>query len=303
MTYQAITNAAVNVEHLFVQPLITLAPELSHVFELTEDNRSEALEFLAVRPVHTVVMTGFINDNGIVSDLNRGKFCGYRNEDGRLEGIALIGHSTLVEARSEAALKALAFTARTSEIPVHLIMASGQEAADFWHYFREGINAPRLSCTELLFEVGFPFLVPNCEYDIRQATMEELGQVAEAQSELALMESGVDPMHADRDGFLRRVARRIEQGRVFVVMQEGKMIFKADIIAETSDVIYLEGVYVAPDRRGEGIGSSCLGELTLNLLKRVQNVCLLSNINYIDAHLSYLKAGFRNTDSCTTLFV
>ena len=138
---------------------------------------------------------------------------------------------------------------------------------------------------------------------IRPARQEELMEIAEAQAAIAFMESGVDPMERDREGFLKRVSRRIDQGRIFVVYEGGKLVFKADIIAETSEVIYLEGIYVAPEFRGQGVGSSCLAKLTLDLLKRVQNVCLLSNISFVDAHMSYLKAGYRNTDSCVTLFV
>jgi GNAT superfamily N-acetyltransferase len=285
------------------RPFLTAAPDLSRVVELKNENREEALAFLNIRPVHTVAMTSFILDNGVESDLHRGKFYGYRNELGRLEGVALIGHTTLVEARSEDALKALAFAARTSETPIHMIMSSGQEAEEFWSFYGDGLNEPRLTCTELLFEVQFPFLVPECNKDIREATLDELEVVAEAQAAIAFMECGVDPMERDREGFLSRVARRIERGRTFVVVEDGKLVFKADIVAETSETAYLEGVYVAPEFRGQGVGSSCLAELTLDILKRVPNVCLLSNINFIDAHLSYLKAGFRNTDYCTTLFV
>ena len=57
---------------------MTLAPDMSRVHELKNENTSEVLAFLRVRPVHTVVMTSFINDNGIESDLNRGVYYGYR---------------------------------------------------------------------------------------------------------------------------------------------------------------------------------------------------------------------------------
>jgi len=103
----------------------TFAPDMSRVHELKKSDQQEAIEFLAIRPVHTVVMTSFIKDNGVESRLNRGRFFGYRNTRGVLEGIALIGHTTLVEARSEQALKTLAFAAKTSETPIHLIMSSG----------------------------------------------------------------------------------------------------------------------------------------------------------------------------------
>lgn len=286
-----------------VQPVIELAAVLSRVSELAECERDEVMKFLAVRPVHTVVMTGFINDNGLRSELNRGKFFGYRNTDGKLEGVALIGHTTLIEACSDAALKAFAYTAQSSETPIHLIMSHRTAAETFWKYYGNGMSEPRLTCTEQLFEVSFPFMVRRNAADLRSATLDELLPVAEAQAAVAFMECGVDPMQKDREGFLSRVARRIEQGRVFVVFEGDKLVFKADIIAETERVIYLEGIYLAAEYRGKGIGSACLADLTLNLLDRTENVCLLSNVEFEGAHKSYLKAGYRATDKCTTLFV
>lgn len=286
-----------------VHPVLTTAPDPSRTRQLRDANKQEVLEFLTIRPVHTVVMTSLINDNGLESSLNRGKFYGYRNAEGTLEGVALIGHTTLVEARSENALKALAYAARASEVPLHLIMSDGSGAETFWKYLRNGIEQPRLTCTELLFEISFPFAVQKCGADIRPAQAAELDQIAEAQAEIAYLECGVNPLQKDREGFLKRVARRIEQGRVFVVFENGQLVFKADIIAETSEVIYLEGIYVAPSHRGQGLGSACLAKLSVDLLNRVQHISLLSNVTFTDAHNAYLKAGYKETGSCVTIFV
>jgi GNAT superfamily N-acetyltransferase len=261
------------------------------------------MSFLSVRPVHTVAMKSFIIDNGMESKMNRGNFVGYRNANGDLEGVALIGHSTLVEARTDDAMHAIAIVARQSETPIHLVMSDGKAVEAFWSYFSTSTNKPRLTCVEELFELSFPFLVKNCKWEVRYATLNELEAVADAQAEVALLESGVDPMVKDREGFLKRVARRIEQNRVYVVVENDKLLFKADVVALTDDTAYLEGVYVHPDRRGEGIGSECLAEVGLRLLSKVQNVCLLSNIEFTNAHKSFLKAGFQNTDRCTTLFL
>ena len=135
------------------------------------------------------------------------------------------------------------------------------------------------------------------------AKPEELIQVAEAQAEVAEIECGVNPMTKDRDGFLKRVMRRIEQGRVFVVFDGDKLVFKADIIAETDNVIYLEGIYTGHEYRGQGIGSKCLAALSLQLVSRVENICMLSNVDFTHAHKSFAKAGYKHSDQCTTLFV
>ncbi|MEO6333616.1 MAG: hypothetical protein ABIO91_01405 [Pyrinomonadaceae bacterium] len=286
-----------------IQMGLSVAPGLSQISRLTNDNEPEVTRFLSLRPVHTVVMKSFIIDNGIESELNRGTFYAYRNPDGVLEGVALIGHSTLVEARTEKAMYALAITARRSTTPINLIMSDGDAAESFWNYFSGGRSEPRLRCTEELFELNLPFLVKKCDWEVRYAKLDELGKVAEAQAEVAMLESGVDPLVRDRKGFLQRVARRIEQNRIFVVFQDGELIFKADVVAKTDDTAYLEGVYVNSNHRGEAVGSSCLAEVGLRLLNEVQHVCLLSNIKFKSAHGSFIKAGFRNTDRCTTLFL
>ncbi len=284
-------------------PFIMPVPDLAPVVKLGVSDTEEVMNFLNERPVHTVAMASLITDNGIENDLNRGVFYGYRDGSGCLEAVALIGHSTLVEARSNRSLQALAFKARSSATPINLIMSSGDDAETFFAYYGNGALLPRAVASELLFETSFPFPVPECEWDLRPAAPDELDQIACAHAEVAFIESGIDPMSRDRQGFLRRVLRRIEQGRTFVVFENGELVFKADIIAETPEVIYLEGVYVAREHRGKGVAPSCLAKLCLRLLERASTVCLLSNASMPHAHRCFEKAGFQHTGSCRTVFI
>jgi GNAT superfamily N-acetyltransferase len=270
---------------------------------LTGNDAQEVMDFLKVRPVHTVVMTSFIRDNGFENPANRGRFYGYRNFAGELEGVALIGHTTLVEARSEDALIALALKARESETPIHIMMSDGNSIESFWQFYSNEKQQPRLVCEERLFEIKHPVMVREAVPGLRLATAAELMPVAVAHAEVAFEESGVNPLEKDRDGFLKRVLRRIEQGRVWVVFEDEKLVFKADVIAETGEVMYLEGIYVNPEYRGKGIGANCLSQLSRVLLEKVKYVCLLSNVGFQQAHSAYLKAGFKSSDCCVTMFV
>ena len=285
------------------QPIANAIATLNRIELLTAADENEALAFLKIRPVHTVAMASFIRDNGMESVDNRGQFYGYRTSQGTLTGIALIGHTTLIEARSDDSLRAFALVAQQSKTPIHIMMSDGKTIETFWKYYAGENHAPRLVCSELLFELNFPFLVQKCGWDVRVADASELEQIAVAHDEVAFIESGVSPLEKDREGFLKRCLRRIEQKRTFVVFENGKLIFKADIVAETAEVAYLEGIYVAPESRGKGIGASCLSKLGVQLLERVENVCLLSNVEMKIAHRSFAKAGFKNTDCCQTIFV
>ncbi|HKQ99560.1 MAG TPA: hypothetical protein VJT09_02740, partial [Pyrinomonadaceae bacterium] len=232
------------------QALTPCAPHKSSAVEpLGDEHTGEVLMFLSQRPLHTVYLAGFILDNGVVSPLNRGSFYGYRNSAGQLEGVALIGHATLFEARSDEALAA--FAALTQNCSrTHMLLGEMDKVEHFWNYYSAGGQAPRLACRELLFEQKFPVEVREPVRGLRQATLDDLELVMPVQAEMACEESGVNPLEKDPNGFRLRCARRIEQGRVWVLVEDDRLVFKADIISDTSEVIYLEGVYVAPESRG-----------------------------------------------------
>ena len=82
------------------------------ISELSTADEAEVFEFLSARTIHTVFMASLIRDNGLVSPHNRGSFYACRDRYGLLEGVALLGHATVIEARSENALASFARLAR-----------------------------------------------------------------------------------------------------------------------------------------------------------------------------------------------
>src|SRR5262245_38523259 len=112
---------------------------------LRNEDRDEVLSFLDARPIHTVFTRSFIYDNGIESDFNRGTFYGCRNQEGHLEGVALIGHATLVEAASVAAIEAFAQLAQECT-SAHMILGEQETVAQFWNSFAQAGHTPRRVC-------------------------------------------------------------------------------------------------------------------------------------------------------------
>ena len=76
-----------------------LAPSDSGCSELRAGEENEVLAFLAERPIHSVFISSLIRDNGLASPHNRGTFYAFRNRAGKFDGVALIGHATIVETR------------------------------------------------------------------------------------------------------------------------------------------------------------------------------------------------------------
>ena len=269
---------------------------------LAAGHEDEVLTFLAARPIHTIMMSGFIRDNGLVSPLNRGSFYAYRDTNGRLEGVALIGEVTLLDARTEAAIAAFARIAQGYSNG-YIIVGEQGKVERFWTYYAGAGQAPRLFCRELLYELRRPVEVSEPVRGLRMATHDDLEAVMKAHAEMAYQESGIDPREADPQGFRQRCRRRIEQGRVWVLMENKRLIFKADIISESPAVIYLEGLYVSPGERGQGYGIRCLSQLSGTLLSRTGSICLLVNEQNREAQTLYHKANYRLRSRYDTIFL
>jgi uncharacterized protein len=269
---------------------------------LSESEKCEVLGFLSERPVHTVIMMGMIRDNGVVSELNRGTFYGCRNSEGRLEGIALVGHATLIDARTSGAIRELALTAQLHE-SLSMFMAEQEVAETFWNAYADKGQPIRFACRELLFQLDHALEVKHRAEELRPATLADLELVAPVHAALAEAESGINPLARDPKGFIARCARRIEQGRVWVVIRDGQLIFKADIQAESAEMVYLEGVYTTAEVRGAGMGRNCLSQLCSELLTRTRSVCLLVNEENHGAQAFYRMCGFRLRSQYDTIFL
>jgi predicted GNAT family acetyltransferase len=116
--------------------------------------------------------------------------------------------------------------------------------------------------------------------------------VVQAQAAMALEISGVDPLKKDPAGFRERYLRRIEKKRVWVLIEDGRLIFKTDVIADTPQASYIEGVYVTPSERGKGLGRRCLTDLSRILMKRGKAIYLFVENQNVRTQSFYLNLGF-----------
>jgi predicted GNAT family acetyltransferase len=281
-------------------------PEVSvevNTYALAEEEREEVLAFLAERAVHTVCMAGFVRDNGIVSPHNRGTFYGCRSAEGRLEGVALVGHATLVEARTRRAFREFALVAQCTT-RTHFILGEADSVEEFWSHYADAGQPMRRACREFMFELRYPLEAGRGSESLRRATPEDLELILPVHARLAEDESGVNPLDTDPEGFRARCLRRIEQGRVWVVVSDGgRLLFKADVQADTPEVVYLEGVYVNPTERGTGIGRRMMTRLGYELLLHTRRVCLLANEENERAQAFYRNCGYKLRGVYDTIFL
>ncbi len=282
------------------------AASLPPVQPLTDAHRAEVLAFLAAsRSVDTIFMSGLIRDNGVVSSFNRGAFYGCRDARGELEGVALVGHATLVEVRSTEALTAFARFARERTADAHVIVGEQEKVEQFWTQYEQGGQEPLRICRELFLEQRWPIETLTEAAALRLATSDDLAALVAINARMACDESGVNPLETDAEGFRARLMRRIELGRVWVwtAEEDGRLLFKVDIMAEVPGCIYLEGVYVHADERGRGYGRRAISQLGRLLLARTESLCLLVNEQNKDAQIFFFKAGYKLRACYDTIFL
>ncbi len=269
---------------------------------LTSEDEAEALAFLAQRLLHTVCMTGLIIENGLVSPSNRGDFYAHYNAAGQLDGVALIGHATLIEAHSDTALEAFAHLAQTNA-RAHLIRGEQEMIERFLSFYTPIGSTPRAISRELLLEQRQLTLAYEPVNGLRPATLNDLEAIITVNAAMIYEECGVNPLEADKAGFLQRTARRIERGRIWVWVENGRLIFKTEVMSDTSEVIYLEGVFVNPSERGKGYGLRCFSQLCQHLLERTKSLCLLVNEHNQTAINLYKKAGYKLQGCYDTIYL
>ena len=277
------------------------APQACNISELCRRDEPEVIEFLSARPLHTVFMLGLIRDNGLLSPKNRGSFYGSRSSLGQLEAVALIGHATLVEAHTEHSLIGFARVARNCR-NAHLIRGEQESIKTFWTYYAGAGSNPRAVTTEHMFVLS-ESPADFEAVDLRAAEMDDLEKIVAVNSAMALEEGGSSPLQRDPSGFRKRTARRIEQGRGWILMEGNRLIFKADVVSSTPEVTYLEGIYVHPEERRKGHAMRCLTKLSSILLKDTKAICLTVNDRNKHALALYEKVGFKFHGNYETIYL
>jgi predicted GNAT family acetyltransferase len=183
-----------------------------------------------------------------------------------------------------------------------LIRGEQETIQSFWKHYANSGQEPRLIAREQLFEQKSSAGSEGVE-DLRRANLSDLDKIVAVNASMALQEGGSSPLQNDPSGFRSRTARRIEQGRVWVLVQDERLVFKADVVAETPQVAYLEGVHVHVEERRKGYALRCLTSLSTMLLSRSESICLTVNEKNKNAARLYEKAGYQFHSHYETIYL
>jgi uncharacterized protein len=130
---------------------------------------------------------------------------------------------------------------------------------------------------------------------LREATLADLGLLVPACAAAHEEEIGLNPLDRDPDGFRWRTQAQIGEGRSWLWLEDGKILFKAEASAWTPAAVQLQQVWVDPSVRNRGYAQRGMRDLCRRLLEQVPRVCLFVRPENAPAIRVYEAIGMQRT--------
>lgn len=155
-----------------------------------------------------------------------------------------------------------------------------------------------------------PFMTIDHDGDIapdprvRRVVMDEFDTLYPACVAMFTEEVGLDPEGTSRTGYRARVAQLISQGWSFAIIEDGEVLFKAEIGAATHRGCQIQGVYVDPKLRGQGVAAGAMAAVVRQARSSISShVTLYVNDHNVPARRTYERVGFRQTATFATILL
>ncbi|BBX22105.1 N-acetyltransferase GCN5 [Mycolicibacter terrae] len=148
--------------------------------------------------------------------------------------------------------------------------------------------------------------MPACPIDpeVRQVRPDELDAYLVAAVDMFIGEVGVDPRNGDGGrAYRRRVANLIAAGRAWARFERGEVVFKAEVGSQSPTVGQIQGVWVHPERRGHGLGSSGTAMLAAVIVGTGRIASLYVNDFNAVARAAYERVGFTQAGTFATVLL
>jgi uncharacterized protein len=151
-------------------------------------------------------------------------------------------------------------------------------------------------------ELAGPSLV-DADPAVRRTTPDDFAVLYPACVSMYTEEVGVDP---ESDGgapiYRSRVRQLIGLGWSFARIEGGQVVFKAEVAHATPYAAQIQGVWVAPGRRGEGMAAGGVAAVADAVRRDIAPVVsLYANIWNEPARRAYERVGFRQSGTFATV--
>jgi uncharacterized protein len=261
-----------------------------------------ALEVLATDPVTNV----FAEYRSRMTQLDQrwlgGQMWGYV-ADGQLVSLCHVGANLVPVAGTAESCAAFARRALRQRRVSSTIVGPQNAVQLLWSDLVEDWGEPR----ELRWDQ--PHLqintLPAIEADpaVRRTSPNEVDTLYPACVAMYREEVGVSPeIDGGRNLYRARVSQLVNRGWSFSRIEDGRVVFKAEVACATPAACQIQGVWVEPSRRGEGLCTRGMATVVDIALREIApTVALYVNDHNIAARTAYERVGFRQTATFSTI--
>jgi ribosomal protein S18 acetylase RimI-like enzyme len=255
--------------------------------QLAEPSLDQVLEFCSEEPVERV----FLHEAAI---RGIGRMLA-RIEDARVTALCHLGANVVPSGPGSDA-----FADVTASSRARMIIGEEGAVTELWDAVRAHVASPREDRPgQPVFAIDAPPEPGGSA--LREATPQDFELLLPACAATHEGEIGIDPLRSDAEAFRRRTRQQIDEGRSWVWIENGAILFKAEASAWTPDAVQLQQVWVDPEARNRGYAQRGLRDLIRLLLERVPRVCLFVRADNPAAIRLYERVGMERVGSYRSL--
>jgi uncharacterized protein len=268
----------------------------SAVRVLDERDRDAVLAICDRDPVMHVFVSSRVRALGLEPSRLGAQMWGH-GPGGRLESLCYSGANLVPVAATPDAAAAFADRALRQGRRCSSVVGPADEVQAMWALLRPRWGPARdvRPVQPVMVIDGPPLVAPDPL--VRRVRMEELDILWPACVAMFTEEVGVSPTIGDGGASYRaRLQQLIRSGRAFARIEDGNVIFKAEIGAATPQACQIQGVWVRPELRGQGIAAPGMAAVVVESARSIAPlVSLYVNDFNAPARAAYRRAGFIDT--------
>ncbi|MEU9604463.1 GNAT family N-acetyltransferase [Streptomyces sp. NPDC048057] len=254
-----------------------------------------ALAVLESEPVTNAFVTSRVQVAGLDPWRLGGEMWGWYT-DGRLRSLCYSGANLVPVCATPEAVRAFADRARRTGRRCSSIVGPAEATAQLWRLLEPSWGPARdVRPHQPLMVADGPSADIDPDPYVRRIRKDEMDVIMPACVAMFTEEVGVSPMAGD-GGLLyqARVAELVGSGRSFARIEDGRVLFKAEIGAATTQACQIQGVWVDPEFRGRRLSEAGMAAVLRYALADVAPVVSLYVNDYnAPARASYRRVGFR----------
>ncbi|WP_328959268.1 GNAT family N-acetyltransferase [Kitasatospora purpeofusca] len=258
---------------------------------------ADALAVLHRDPVANAFVATRVEAVGLDPWRLGGEMWGWYDEHGELDALCYAGANLVLVDAGPQAVQAFAERARRQGRRCSSIVGPAGPTSALWALLERSWGPAReVRAHQPLLATTVPSVEIAPDPLVRRVRRDEVDIVMPACVAMFTEEVGVSPLAGD-GGLLyqARVAELVTTGRSFARFgEDGEVVFKAEIGAVTEGACQIQGVWVAPGHRGQGLSETGMAAVMEVALREVAPVVSLYVNDYnLRARASYRRVGFR----------